>query len=78
MKRFSRTFFSAIGAALGAGATVWAMRQLQDRFRQETETAIETLKTHSLVINTFAGPVEISIHGEGPPGAGSAWGGRRL
>ena len=67
MKKFSRAIFSAIGAALGAGATVWTMRKLQTRFKEDTITAIETLKTRSKIIETSAGPVEISIHGEGPP-----------
>jgi len=67
MKKFSKPIFSAIGAAIGAAATIWGMRVLQARFEQDTETAIEKLQTHSQVIGTSSGEVEISIHGEGPP-----------
>ncbi len=67
MKKFSKPIFSAVGAAIGAAAAVWGMQKLQARFEQDTESAIEKLKTHSQVIETSAGEVEISIHGEGPP-----------
>ena len=67
MKKFSKTIFSAVGAALGAAAAVWGLKKMQSRFEQDTETAIEKLITHSRVIETAAGEVEISIHGEGPP-----------
>ncbi|MBN2046160.1 MAG: alpha/beta hydrolase [Anaerolineales bacterium] len=67
MKKINRTILTALGAAVGTGASLWAIRKLQERFKQETETALRTLKTRSQVIETSAGPVEISIHGEGPP-----------
>ncbi|MFN2144230.1 MAG: hypothetical protein ACK2T7_02705, partial [Anaerolineales bacterium] len=63
MKKFSKTIFSAVGAALGAAAAVWGLKKMQSRFEQDTETAIEKLITHSRVIETAAGEVEISIHG---------------
>ena len=65
--RFSRPFFSAIGAAVGAAAAVWGLRQLVTRFEEETEETIRVLKRRSRVVETSAGPVEISVHGEGPP-----------
>lgn len=60
-------FFTAIGAAVGAGAAVWGVREILERFKSETETAKTNLIRHSRVVETTNGPVEISIHGEGPP-----------
>ena len=60
-------FFTAIGAAVGAGAAVWGINALLSRFKDETETAKYKLSHHSQVVETAKGPVEISVHGEGPP-----------
>lgn len=67
IKRFSRAFSSAVGAAIGAAAAVWGVRRLVDRFEEETKETIRSLERRSRVIDTSVGPVEISIHGEGPP-----------
>lgn len=66
-KRNRDLFFTAIGAAVGAGAAVWGVREILARFKSETETAKTNLIRHSRVVETASGPVEISIHGEGPP-----------
>jgi pimeloyl-ACP methyl ester carboxylesterase len=67
MKRVSHTLVSAVGAALGAAAAVWGIRKLVNRFEEETEETIRSLKRRSEVIDTAAGPVEVSIQGDGPP-----------
>ena len=67
IKRVSRKMLTAIGAALGSVAAVWSIRKLVTRFEQETESTIQHLISRSQVIETSHGPVEISIHGAGPP-----------
>jgi pimeloyl-ACP methyl ester carboxylesterase len=60
-------FFTAIGAAVGAGVAVWGVREMLSRFKTVTETVKTNLIRHSRVVETACGPVEISVHGEGPP-----------
>ena len=66
-KKFARSLASAVGAVIGATAAVWGIRKLVDRFEQETRETIRTLERRSQVIETIVGPVEVSIHGDGPP-----------
>jgi pimeloyl-ACP methyl ester carboxylesterase len=66
-KKFSHTLMNMLGAALGAAALSWLVRQLVERFEEDTDEAIRQLNVRSHVIDTARGPIEVSIHGEGPP-----------